>query len=321
MVTPLLSGALTAAGDSVAAAQLAMGARVVPPWSDRMPVDVGAIIALYGIAAGDRGQARTLYVRQQRLYDRAGLWIGAALSQIDRATTLSSNNIDAGVWLVRGRARFTATLATTSTNDQAVFVNTGFTPNPFASAVRVADASLGIEYVREHLDIDATAGARFSVRDIDGSRGFASASLGWRLSRISQIVISGGTQLADPLRGTPQWKFVSAGIRFANLRPPEGIPAGRRGPVVDVVRTDNGMVRVSVATLLAAQQVEITGTLTKWSPVALQRAGDGWEITFAAPPGLHRVQIRVNGGEWRVPINLPAARDEFGGRSGVIVLP
>ena len=65
-----------------------------------------------------------------------------------------------------------------------------------------------------------------------------------------------------------------------------------------------------------ASRVEITGDFTDWAPVELTAMGGGrWETALTIPPGLHQVQIRLDGGEWLVPPGLPehATRVRGGG--------
>jgi hypothetical protein len=48
----------------------------------------------------------------------------------------------------------------------------------------------------------------------------------------------------------------------------------------------------------------------------LARVGDAWELPLAAEPGTLRLALRVDGGAWAAPANLPAVADDFGERSG-----
>ncbi|HEY0994671.1 MAG TPA: glycogen-binding domain-containing protein, partial [Gemmatimonadaceae bacterium] len=70
-----------------------------------------------------------------------------------------------------------------------------------------------------------------------------------------------------------------------------------------------------------ATRVEVMGSFTGWEPASLARRGDGWELALAAAPGAHRVVVRVDGGTWRAPLNLPAAGDDFGGTVGLLTVP
>jgi hypothetical protein len=46
-----------------------------------------------------------------------------------------------------------------------------------------------------------------------------------------------------------------------------------------------------------------------------------WTLERGIAPGTHRVAIRVNGGAWVVPPNLPHVSDEFGGEVGLLIVP
>ena len=70
-----------------------------------------------------------------------------------------------------------------------------------------------------------------------------------------------------------------------------------------------------------AQRVELMADFTDWSPVELERDGDVWRFERAIPPGLHRVAIRIDGGAWTAPANLPRVNDDLGGVVGLISVP
>jgi hypothetical protein len=319
-VTPTLSGAATVSGDSVAAAQILMGVQIIPPWSDRAPVDVGAVVAFYGIAEGDRAQSRTLYMRQHLLHDRGGFWLGGGFGQIDRNVSFASNGIDAGGWIVWGRKRISATVSTMATNDRELFVSTAVEPEQFAEHFRVADGALTVEYATKRINFETTVGGRAAIEGLKGSRAYAFASFAWRLSRSTQIVFSGGSQLADPLRGTPEWKFASAGVRVGKSSSGSVIPRGPAAPPISYERLDNGQVRFVIDAPFSAASVELAGSFNQWVPVELDLVGTVWTITLPASPGAHQLKVRVNGGEWRVPSNLTTGRDEYRMPVGIIIL-
>ena len=70
-----------------------------------------------------------------------------------------------------------------------------------------------------------------------------------------------------------------------------------------------------------AALVELMADFTGWSVVALQRTGSAWRIERMISPGPHRVAIRIDGGEWIVPANLPRVEDDLGGTVGLITIP
>jgi hypothetical protein len=69
----------------------------------------------------------------------------------------------------------------------------------------------------------------------------------------------------------------------------------------------------------AAKAVELTGDLTDWAPLVLERVNGGWwAVLVQASAGLHRVQVRMDGGPWQAPPGLPRAADSGGGPAGML---
>ena len=63
---------------------------------------------------------------------------------------------------------------------------------------------------------------------------------------------------------------------------------------------------------------------TEWEPIALERNhvdGGEWLMKRPLVPGTHRVALRIDGGTWVVPINLPRVDDDFGGSVGLVTIP
>ncbi|MBX6331188.1 MAG: glycogen-binding domain-containing protein [Gemmatimonadaceae bacterium] len=82
----------------------------------------------------------------------------------------------------------------------------------------------------------------------------------------------------------------------------------------------NGKRTIAVE-LPEAHQVEIMGDFTDWIPVALTRDAAGrWSTTLAIPPGAHRMNVRVDGGAWRVPPGLTPVNDDFNGLTGLLIV-
>lgn len=322
MFKPLISASATLTGDSVAAAQLYLGVRALPPWSRRMPIDVGAVVAMYGIARGDRGQSRALYVRQHRLSgpgNQSGWWVGGAIAQIDRTTSFGSNAVDLGGWIARGHTQYSVGLSTSRTDDRELFRSTALKPDEFANQFRVVDVTFTAEHARTFVDVDVVAGLRAGLEGLSGSRAFAAASLRYRLQQMTYVIVSGGSQVADPLRGTPEWRFVAVGLRIGNARPGIARPAGLTGPALRYDRLA-GSVRLMIDAPANAMSVEVIGTMTGWEPRALERTEAGWAIVLPAAPGGHQLQVRVDGGAWLPPAGPTTMTDEFGRRVAYIVL-
>jgi hypothetical protein len=70
-----------------------------------------------------------------------------------------------------------------------------------------------------------------------------------------------------------------------------------------------------------ASRVELAADFTDWAPIALtQTEYDWWETSLTIAPGLHQVQVRLDGGAWQVPPGLPRTHREFAGDAGVLVV-
>ena len=295
---------------------------MLPPWTTRAPIEFGALVALYGLAAGDRGQSRAAYAQQWLHTGLGSYWIGAAISGIDRVTSFSSNAVETGARFTDGRTHLTVALSSTVTNDREVFRFTSMRPSEFAEKLRVADVSLGIAHARSRLQLELRGGVRLAVEGLNGVQGFGVGAVGWRIRGDVSMLASGGYQVSDPLRGTPQWRFVALGVRMGGRsRGTAASSDARAGPPVHADRIDEGSVKLVVNAPPDAQTVEIAGTFTEWKPTPLTLGADGWSATVRTSGGSHRVMIRINGGEWRVPGNLTPVSDEFGQRVGMLIIP
>jgi hypothetical protein len=175
---------------------------------------------------------------------------------------------------------------------------------------------------RDHggLALGANGGVRSGARSGAGGAWGSVDAAAWTSTRTA-IVITGGRTLDDPVRGIPRTVFVSIALRVtaqphASLARTRTVP----GANVTIQRLDNVERRIDVHGVSGAR-VEIIGDFTDWMPVALSGAGDTWRIDRAITPGLHRIAVRVDGGAWIAPVNLPRATDDLGGVVGLITVP
>ena len=99
------------------------------------------------------------------------------------------------------------------------------------------------------------------------------------------------------------------------LRPGRGTGGGT---VFEAEPDGNGHVGVVIRAL--ASRVEIAGDFSGWEAVPLVNDGKVWRAVIAAPPGVHQVNVRFDGGPWQVPPGLGSTEDGFGGRTGVFVI-
>ncbi len=71
-----------------------------------------------------------------------------------------------------------------------------------------------------------------------------------------------------------------------------------------------------------AQEVLVNGDVTGWRPIALVRERDGWwRGRLVVESRAAELVVRVDGGAWVVPPGAEEVVDEFGGRTGRVVVP
>jgi hypothetical protein len=212
-----------------------------------------------------------------------------------------------------------------------------FTFSPIAlDSVKYADTQISVSWTRRTIDFAALAGVRVGdqVTDLGATaRTWGSlTAVAWLKPRVA-AVLAGGTYPIDPTQGFPGGRFVSASIRLARgaRRAPPPVPAavapesGGRLEASAVQRFTWGKAGANAVTLRAqvplAQSVEISGDFTNWTPVRLSSTGVGsWAVTLPLKPGNYQMNIRVNGGPWRVPPGMLSMVDEFGGSVGLLTI-
>jgi hypothetical protein len=244
----------------------------------------------------------------------AGLGTGA-VARGSSAQALLHGQADA--WLSSGDELFLADASVVRT--RAAFPgDTNSTPVHLS----YADLSLSWRHDRGGLSVGATAGLRHGVAGIDGTRGWGSVEAVAWVSDREAFVLSGGTTLADAVRGVPATRYVSAAIRFA-VRPHPSLirrPTAIGGTLVAVEPLSTGAQQIEVRAA-AASRVELMADFTDWTPEMLERAGNVWRMQRVISPGLHRIAIRIDGGEWMAPANLRQVTDDLGGVVGLITIP
>jgi len=188
---------------------------------------------------------------------------------------------------------------------------------------------------RGRFELDGMVAARVSSRGA-GHGVYGEASATFTLGERVALFASGGRYPTDPVSGSVAGRYLSARLRLrtALLRPrvrsdpwlpsrslASGDGGGGLTAQLEVQPTPDGSARV-VVRAPAAATVEVAGDFTDWQPVALRRAGaDVWEAVLHIPRGVHRVNLRIDGGRWTAPAGTAHAEDEFGGEVGIVAVP
>ncbi|HVH10612.1 MAG TPA: glycogen-binding domain-containing protein [Gemmatimonadales bacterium] len=205
---------------------------------------------------------------------------------------------------------------------------------------RIADTTYTDVGSRAHwergpLALDVALGARaWSGMGSNGSGVYGETTATIALGERTALVLGGGHYASDPISGGLAAGYLSAAVglslgrsgrvihAFPTSRSPraEALPLG---PVVRLeVRAERGRwVRLRLHAS-EAMRVELAGDFTDWEPVALTRVPDGaWEAMLEIPSGLHRINVRLDGGAWFVPAGVTRSVDDFGSEVGIFAVP
>ena len=253
-----------------------------------------------------------------------GGWLGATAGAAFDSSTVAPFEFSVGVWAIQQRMTLVGIVTSAWLGDN-----------------RHVDIAGAARWTTKRLEWEARVGMRpwtVSSGDVGeavtGVWGEVSALI--PLSSAISLTLSGGSYPSDPVRRVLGANYLTAGFRIATsggaqlpvLVDPAPILAAARMRTaaantsqtrIEILSTDSmHAIRVFAA---GATSVEIMGDFTDWQPLALTQAGTGiWEIQRPLTRGVHRLNVRVNGGAWLVPEGARQEQDEFGSVVGIIVI-
>jgi hypothetical protein len=198
----------------------------------------------------------------------------------------------------------------------------------FIGDTAYSDVRSSARFQRGPLIVEGTVGARVWSRG--GGRGVygeMSVTHGLGRSGRTSMVLSGGRYPTDVISGSIAGRFLSAAIRIGTA---PARPAGlARAPAreaaaparVELLDADETSARLLVHAR-GAVTVEIAADFTQWNPVPLTRTPRGaWQVPARVARGIHRINIRIDGGAWIAPAGTTRVADDYDGEVGVLVVP
>ena len=294
-------------------------------------------------------EARLHYMRQ-----RVGLWLGAGVARPLRVAAVSNVNVSSGgVWTKFGPATLRGTVTSflftkiASRSDSidgsagAVVCSAHVSASPTADAVsgggdavgsgcrhtsRLTDVEGSVRWEHHLMEVTVRGGQRFGDRlDVSSeSRQWASAQAAIWVSSQLAAVAGGGREPAQPTRGLPARSYGSLGLMLAYWPIPRGtVPVETPESMVHgfTLRAAGSNTQRITARIGGVEKVEIMGDFSDWQPMPLIRRGrDLWELLVPVAPGVHQINLRIDGGQWIAPPGMPTLRDGFNGEVGVIVI-
>ena len=319
------SGSMTLARDSIDTAQglLAMRYRfaALPHWR----IESGVAGALFGLERLTGGGNAAAFTRIQHEYGARGVWAGGAAGMTNRrAIPMRSSAYDVGMWGEYKRTSATFSLVATNSYDTDLLSASSKPSRRPVGRFAVQDATFGVQQSLASVDLAAIGTLRRGEGVVTGlnDRAFMLAAALY-LSPVVALTVSGGRQLADPLRALPDARFVSASVRVLLLRRDPAVRQIERYGAIAMSQADpDGGATLTIRVLASpSARVEAYGSFSAWQPVQMQWVLDAWELRVHLPPGPQRVAVRINGSQWRAPANLTKVTDEFGGEAGLVVVP
>jgi hypothetical protein len=289
--------------------------------------EIGGALTAFGQSSVPMTRGASVFIRERFAVRGFGGWAGVGIGGVNDMNYWSpTRTAELASWFARRETRVTAAAVIVDTRSEPY----GPEGQLVTDAITYTDGSLGMRWAfRRRVEVDARGGVRFIARGAltatgRGTRPFASIDAAvWVTPRVA-VVAAMGRQLSDLARGTPDTRFAALALRLAMRdRGPVATPTQHQPIAVlrlALVIDSAGDSRL-VVTAPSGALVELAASFTSWEPVPLVHRGDRWELDRPIPSGAHRVIVRVDGGPWIVPANLPAADDDFGGRVGIITVP
>lgn len=323
-VATVVSGALTYAHDSIAAAEGVAAIAVRPSARSRFQTEGGISAAAFGVSIVGRGGNFGAYARERVSLFGGGVWAGASSGQTRRdGVSSSSTTLDVGALAQAGDVGANFSYSRLRSSDFNLLDAAGIHLSRESAAHDIEDATAGLRYEHGPLSFDLSHRWRSGRRATSVWQTATYVSAAWVVSPRVSIALASGRQLADPVHGTPDVQLILAALRIAML-PPHYAPSMKERAVARarlLPQSEGTMLIVRVAAADSVSRVEIAGTFSDWQPLPLTRVGNRWEAQILLAPGRHRVAVRVNDGPWRAPTPLARVRDDFGGEAGLVIVP
>jgi len=293
-------------------------------------------------------EGRLHFMRQ-----RAGVWLGSGVARPLRVAAVSNVNVSSGgIWTKLGPATlrgsvtsffFTKVASKVDTLENAAVCPAHFNAQPYPGGAnmsstdqsvsagcrqqsRLTDVEGTVHWEHRLMEVTVRGGQRFGDRlDVTSeSRQWASAQAAiWVTSQLAAVA-GGGHEPAQPTRGLPARSFGSLGLMLAYWPIPRGIvPVETPASLVHAfeIRPAGSSLQRFTARIGGVETVEIMGDFTDWAPIPLIRRGrDMWELLVPLNPGVHQINLRIDGGQWIAPPGVPTLKDGFNGEVGVLVV-
>lgn len=308
-------------GQGLLGASLFTGGPLEPKW------ELGASVGGFGMSNDLPSTSGQLLLRRfVRVGPLAG-FVGAGGGATTRDRTWRGTGMaQTGATIARRGVRLTGLGSYVDTRRELRVIVPGEGIYHEEVATRFTDLAAYAEHERSRLLVTVGGGTRLTQLGHTGTAWGMASVTWWALPRFA-IVGATGRALEDIVRGVPAARYAALGVRVALAD--RAIPLRARRPADEARPTvaferasdDDPAARLLVVHARGAARVEVMADFTDWEPVALTPSGDRWTLATTVASGAHRLAVRLDGGAWQVPANLPPIDDDFGGRVGLVSVP
>jgi hypothetical protein len=299
----------------------------------------GILLELGGYGGGPTLRAPrssgALSVRLHIARPNGGVWLASTGFQSENsARTLPS--LGAGLWLQRGRLTMTAQvmrlldpLRVALPSRPAIVENPDTTasavernrPTVLADDVRLMNgAEASLSWGVSRLQVESRVGMAAGARRRSARWGELGASF-WARPELALFARARtATATPDALVGV-RGAQAALGVQLApaRLAAPGALGRSRSDRGFPIRR--EGDARRPFVLRVTCHRLEFRSDATGWSVIDARNIGsDRWELPMNLGPGIHRIEVRIDGGAWGPPPGLATAVDEFGGVVGLIVV-
>lgn len=304
----------------------------------RIGGELRAMGSVYNDAVFPAARAGALSVNGIARGRRALAWVGGSHGLLDdQVNTFPLTTVELGAahWWPAVHLGASATFHATQGEPRTELSSGSTEAVTLRDPVSYTDVVIAPRIALRAIDVDLRGGVRLVHQTIAFEprrhAAFGSIDVAWWGTPRIALVAALGRDLSDLRRGIPAARYVTLGIRARVHGTPRSLP-GRSpvdvavagvGPDVLFENGGTGGTTLRVLTGVAARQVEVAATFTQWEPISLTPAGAGaWVLAVQLPSGPHRLVVRVDGGAWTPPANLPTLDDDdLGARVGVVTIP
>lgn len=261
------------------------------------------------------GRARVLFE-----HDEHGARMGGGVARsFDGHVWQTAVLGEAMAWMRRGTAFYSLTT----------------TPMQLAVGDVLGDTEGAVAWSRGETFLTTSLGIRLGESQRDAVT-WGSMTLTWPVRSDLWTTFSIGSYPANLIQGLPGGRFAAMTMRLPNgrlpplrLRPPP-LPPPPEPPELLVQERlaitigfalDSADLREIRVWAPGITVVELMADFVDWIPVPLIKQPNGeWRGYYRVAPGLHRLNLRLEGQEIDVPTHLPREKDDFIGAVGLIIV-